>query len=344
MTRPGRSARCSPRRRPRAAGCACRTCATSGDPLGLDGSADPHRPGDGRGRSGQSAAGSASANERRMLAYGLRDSVRLAIRPGTNDVWVTDRGGGYWEEFNARAGARHIGAELRLPVLRGRRSTQNGNPYTRIRPASDAMNLNICENLYRAGNATVAPYWAYDHELPVVPARHARRTRPGRRPEACSRECRSIRCTGASFPAAISRCAVLLRSGLRDCIYALLPGSDGLPQRGKVVLFAAGAMRTDGHRGASGRRHAVRRSGSIRWSSGSRTRAAGEPCSDGGRDVEHHLRRRAAERRVRRERIERSRTSRCAHLRVGPGRRRRVRRLDRREAEPSPTRRRAPTR
>ncbi len=47
---------------------------------------------------------------------------------------------------------------------------------------------------------------------------------------------------GGSFPAGY-RGALFFSDRLRDCIYALLPGSDGLPQRGKVVLFAAGAMR-----------------------------------------------------------------------------------------------------
>jgi PKD repeat protein len=48
--------------------------------------------------------------------------------------------------------------------------------------------------------------------------------------------------SGGSFPAAY-RGALFFSDRLRDCIYALLPGADGLPQRGKVVLFAAGAMR-----------------------------------------------------------------------------------------------------
>ena len=47
---------------------------------------------------------------------------------------------------------------------------------------------------------------------------------------------------GRSFPAAY-RGALFFSDRLRDCIYALLPGTNGLPQRGKVVLFAAGAMR-----------------------------------------------------------------------------------------------------
>ena len=68
---------------------------TSGDPVGLSGALirtlDP--------ATGKASDGSTS-NTKRILAYGLRDATRLAIRPGTNDVWVAERGGGYYEEFH----------------------------------------------------------------------------------------------------------------------------------------------------------------------------------------------------------------------------------------------------
>ena len=43
---------------------------------------------------------SGEANARRMLAHGFRNPVAIAVRPGTNDVWVADRGGGYFEELD----------------------------------------------------------------------------------------------------------------------------------------------------------------------------------------------------------------------------------------------------
>ena len=73
---------------------------TPGDPTGLDGTLIRIDPRTGAGVPGNPLSDSPDANERRILAYGLRDAVRLAIRPGTNDVWVGDRGGGYWEEFD----------------------------------------------------------------------------------------------------------------------------------------------------------------------------------------------------------------------------------------------------
>ena len=125
---------------------------TPGDPTGLDGTLIRIDPRTGAGVSGNPLFGSADANERRILAYGLRDSVRLAIRPGTNDVWVGDRGGGYWEEFNRVPDAGSV-RNFGWPCYEGGIDAQ-GDPYTRIRPRSDEENMNICNNLYAAGDQT----------------------------------------------------------------------------------------------------------------------------------------------------------------------------------------------
>ena len=57
-------------------------------------------------RSGEGAPGNpldvagASANARRILAYGLRNPYRFTMRPGTSEVWVGDVGWNRWEEIN----------------------------------------------------------------------------------------------------------------------------------------------------------------------------------------------------------------------------------------------------
>ena len=113
----------------------------------------------------------------------------------------------------------------------------NGNPYPRIRPRSDDQDLNICENLYAEVTATSAPYWAYDHELPVVPgedcALHAQTGEPAGNQIAGL----AFYPTAGSFPAAYRR-ALFFGDKLRNCIYAMLPGPDGVPDRGQVVPFA----------------------------------------------------------------------------------------------------------
>jgi glucose/arabinose dehydrogenase/chitodextrinase len=213
---------------------------TAGDPTGLDGTLIRIDPRTGAGVAGNPLFDSGSENERRILAYGLRDAVRLAIRPGTNDVWVGDRGGGYWEELDRvpdTGSVRNFG----WPCYEGGIDAQ-GDPYTRIRPRSVEENTNICNGLYAAGNETVAPYWAYDHEQPVVSGETCTTDALGAPAGSLLSGMSFYPAAGGSFPAPYRK-ALFFTDRLRDCIYALLPGSDGLPERGNVVLFASQAMR-----------------------------------------------------------------------------------------------------
>ena len=179
---------------------------------------------------------SGEANARRMLAHGFRNPVGLAVRPGTNDVWVADRGGGYFEELDRVPDPTDPVRNFGWPCYEGGMDA-NGNPYPRIRPRSDDQDLNICENLYAEVTATSAPYWAYDHEEPVVPGR-------GLCAQPADRGARRQPDLGARL---LPRCGIVpgrlpagavLRRQLRNCIYAMLPGPDGVPDRGQVVPFA----------------------------------------------------------------------------------------------------------
>ena len=213
---------------------------TAGDPTGLDGTLIRIDPRTGAGVPGNPLYDSPDANERRILAYGLRDSVRLAIRPGTNDVWVADRGGGYWEEFDRvpdTSTVRNFG----WPCYEGGMNAQ-GDPYTRIRPRSLEEALNICMDLYAAGNETAAPYWAYDHELNIVPDEPCAKNAEGGPAGALLSGVSFYPAAGANFPAPYRK-ALFFGDRLRNCIFALLPGSDGLPERGNVMVFASEAMR-----------------------------------------------------------------------------------------------------
>ena len=151
--------------------------------------------------------------------------------------------------------------------------------------------------------------------------------RPGSRPATRSRGSPSTPAAG-SFPAAY-RGALFFGDRLRNCIYAMLPGPDGVPDRGRVVPFAQQAGEPVAIEFAPGgdmlyvdrAADAVRR---VSFPSGSANQAptadaqadatVREPPSDGG------LRRLGVERPGRRRRD---------RVRVGPRRRRRAGRLDR---------------
>ncbi len=179
---------------------------TSGDPLGLNGSLIRIDPATGAGVPGNPMYASAEPNARRMLAHGFRNPERLAIRPGTNDVWVADRGGGYWEELDRIPQPTDPVRNFGWPCYEGGLDA-NGVPYARIRPRSDEQDLNICEDLYALGTATSAPYYGYDHEAArSCPARTATSMRaPGSRSATRSAASTSIPRPGRSRPRTATR-------------------------------------------------------------------------------------------------------------------------------------------
>ena len=112
-------------------------------------------------------------------------------------------------------------------MLRGRRAAQSGY---------DSANLSICENLYAAGTAAVhAPLYAWNHGVAGRAGRRA--VRPGaRRPPGIAFGAT----TGDDYPTEY-RGALFFADYSRDCIWAMLPGADGVPDPARIRTFAAGA-------------------------------------------------------------------------------------------------------
>ena len=78
---------------------------TAGDPTGLDGTILRVDPDTGAGwPTNAQRRQRATPNARRIIAYGLRNPFRFTIRPGTDDVWLGDVGFPTWEEINRLAG------------------------------------------------------------------------------------------------------------------------------------------------------------------------------------------------------------------------------------------------
>ena len=96
----------------------------------------------------------------------------MAIRPGTNDVYIGDPGGqgvAGWEEINripdpTATPIRNFG----WPCYEG--GMVNGSPSSIKYSTVDSLNLDLCESLYANGTAT-PNHWAYKH----IRARRARR-------------------------------------------------------------------------------------------------------------------------------------------------------------------------
>ncbi|MGY4771143.1 ricin-type beta-trefoil lectin domain protein [Kribbella sp. CWNU-51] len=195
---------------------------TSGDPAGLDGSLIRIDPDTGQAAPGNPALSSNDLNTRRIVAHGLRNPMRFDFRPGTNEIWIGDVGNKNWEEFdrvvNPTAGVTNFG----WPCYEGA-----------ARMAGfDAANLNICENLYAAGpSAVTSPYYAYNHTDHVATN------------ETCSVGSSSISgmsfYRGGNYPPEYDG-ALFFSDYSRQCVWAMMPGSDGLPDPAKIVQFASG--------------------------------------------------------------------------------------------------------
>ena len=205
---------------------------TPADPTGLSGALLKIDPDSGQGAPGNPFAASADANARRILAFGLRNPFRFAIHPGSGEVWIGDVGSGHWEEIDrvvdpASGAASNFG----WPCYEGDNSSS-----LRLFPF-DAANLNLCESLYSQGASAVAsPYFSYNHADKVVSG------------ESCATGSSSI--AGMAFyqagpyPNAYNG-ALFFADYSRNCIWAMLPGANGLPDRTKIQTFDAGAEGPD---------------------------------------------------------------------------------------------------
>ncbi len=197
---------------------------TPNDATSLDGALLRVNPVTGAGLPDNPNAASLDPNSRRIVAYGMRNPFRLGVRPGTGEVWIGDVGWNTWEEIERLQAPTAAVTNFGWPCYEGS-GRQSGY---------DSANLSICENLYAEGTGAVrAPLFAWNHGSQVVPG------------EGCP--------TGSSSAAGIAFApangsypteyhgALFFADYSRDCIWAMLPGSNGVPDPARVRTFAAGA-------------------------------------------------------------------------------------------------------
>ena len=200
--------------------------AGTADPATLDGAILRVDPVTGAAFAGNPFAASSDTNKRRVIAYGLRNPFRFEIRPGTSELWVGDVGWGNWEEINRIANISDTTAEnFGWPCYEG---------VGRM-AGYDNANLNMCESLYAAGpSAITAPVYTYAHSGHVVAN------------ETCPTGGSAIAGiafypeTGGNFP-------VEYRGGLffadhnRNCIWWMAKGANGQPDPATRAVFLAPA-------------------------------------------------------------------------------------------------------
>jgi glucose/arabinose dehydrogenase len=195
---------------------------TTADPTGLDGTIIRVDPDTGDAMPGNPFASSPDANQRRIVAYGFRNPFRFTLRPGTSEIWAGDVGQGAWEEIDrVPAPADSSADNFGWPCYEGSGET-----------GFDALNLDLCKSLYTAGTA-IGPYYAYSHGAHVVDG------------ESCPMGSSAISglafYPGGGFPDAYDGALFFSDYG-RNCIWAMLPGANGLPDPSNVQVFDTGAL------------------------------------------------------------------------------------------------------
>lgn len=191
---------------------------TSGDPLGLDGSLIRVNPDTGRpipdlpGETNQS-----TLNRSRIVAYGFRNPFRIAVRPGTNEVWVGDVGWNSVEEINR--------------VQPGQVRNYGWPCYEGNQKAYD-IGLDICDDLYAEGSA-VHPWYAWEHGAKVVPSEPCR-TDSGS--SASGLEFYETSAGRGSYPASYDG-ALFFTDYPRHCIWVMKKGSGALPDPTSIAVF-----------------------------------------------------------------------------------------------------------
>ncbi|WP_345119898.1 PQQ-dependent sugar dehydrogenase [Dactylosporangium darangshiense] len=196
---------------------------TGTDPAGLNGSILRLDPATGAAMTGNPLSSASDANARRVVATGLRNPFRMTIRPGTNEVWAGDVGWNTWEEIDRVVSPTAALTNFGWPCYEGA-SPQGGY---------DSANLSLCEALY-AGSGQSAPYYTYNHSAKVVAN------------ESCPSGGSSVSglafapTSGGSYPSAYNG-ALFFSDYSRNCIWAMMPGTNGLPDPANIQTFDGGA-------------------------------------------------------------------------------------------------------
>ncbi|MFL5804453.1 MAG: PKD domain-containing protein, partial [Roseiflexaceae bacterium] len=198
----------------------------AGEPRLLSGTIIRVDPNTGAGMPDNPRHSSADANERRVVAHGLRNPFRFTIRPGTNDIWIGDVGWGRTEEIDRVASPTAATvANFGWPCYEG----------AERQAAYDGMNLDMCEQLYAEANAVAAPYYAYAHRASMIPGDTCSDA------HACTSAISGLAFyNGGPYPGAYSG-ALFFADYARHGIWAMRKGANGLPDPATVAPFITNA-------------------------------------------------------------------------------------------------------
>ena len=193
----------------------------AGEPRVLSGTVLRLNPDTGAGVVGNPMynASAPSANASRILAYGMRNPFRFTFRPNTNELWVADVGWGLFEEIN------------RITSLTPAKAPNFGWPCVEDQThLSGYRDLDMCKALYNdTSDPPTDPYFAYAHGEAV----NGNDTCGFADGTAITGDAFY---TGSRYPASYSN-ALFFADDVRNCIYVMTAGSNGLPDPATARTF-----------------------------------------------------------------------------------------------------------
>jgi glucose/arabinose dehydrogenase len=159
------------------------------------------------------------ANQKRIIATGLRNPYRFTFRPGTSEIWIAETGWSTYEEINRITNAADASAEnFGWPAYEGP-VQQTGYKNA---------NLPLLQGLLNNPSLTTMPWFSYAHSEKVDPA--------SSEPTGGSSPTGIAFYNGGAFPAAYDD-AMFFAEYSRKQIYVMYRGLDGLPDKNTRQVF-----------------------------------------------------------------------------------------------------------
>lgn len=168
----------------------------------------------------------ATPNEKRIIAYGLRNPFRFSTKGGTNEIWLGDVGWGTAEEINFLPDPTTLSEPLNFgwPCFEGS-GRQDGY---------EALDLGICRNLYANGSSALrGPYIEYAHS--GSPTTDSCPTGPSSIAGVAYYD-RPAAGAGTPYPARYDD-SLFFTDYNRKCIWVVLPDANGRPDPTRIEYF-----------------------------------------------------------------------------------------------------------
>lgn len=213
---------------------------TPADPTGYNGSVIRIDPATGAPWPTNPSIGSADVEARRIVAYGLRNPFRMAIRPGTTELYIGDVGSRYFEEVNLLADPA---IQPDGPANFGWPCNEGWYPTPGFQALAFDVPLPLCRSLYQASPPNLRrPYFAYVRGDPLFGG------------DDCD-DSNGAAISGLTFyeapaepppgaPAALQG-SLLIADAARGCVWEMPAGVDGRPGPAKLRNLIVGDPREE---------------------------------------------------------------------------------------------------